>query len=192
MSRQATNTYWEATGRKREHKSILWRRFRSIPFSIDPPSLSILSESFFFIPLLIFWLVFFFFFLKKKKKKKFFFFFFLAFFLSKAFFNPIIEKPEDCVTQKKIINEIFFVFTLAKVSIFLGTRRLCYAEKTKKTTIITPSVYYYIVCTHNLIRSPRLAAFGRTATLRVREVGKFGPYSRYKDWLRRRLLVNIF
>jgi len=42
--------------------------------------------------------------------------------------------------------------------------------------------------TNNRIRSPRLAAFGRTATRRVREVGKFGPYLRYKDWLRRRLL----
>jgi len=42
--------------------------------------------------------------------------------------------------------------------------------------------------TTNRNRSPRLAAFGRTATRRVREVGKFGPYLRYKDWLRRRLL----
>ncbi len=46
----------------------------------------------------------------------------------------------------------------------------------------------YTVCTHNRIRSPRLAAFGRIETRWVREVGKFGPYLRYKDWLRRRLL----
>ena len=46
----------------------------------------------------------------------------------------------------------------------------------------------YFVCTHNRIRSPRLAAFGRIETRWVREVGKFGPYLRYKDWLRRRLL----
>ena len=43
----------------------------------------------------------------------------------------------------------------------------------------------YFVCTHNRIRSPRLAAFGRIETRWVREVGKFGPYLRYKDWLRR-------
>ena len=47
----------------------------------------------------------------------------------------------------------------------------------------------YTVCTHNRIRSPRLAAFGRIETRWVREVGKFGPYLRYKDWLRRRLLA---
>jgi len=46
----------------------------------------------------------------------------------------------------------------------------------------------YNVCTLNRIRSPRLAAFGRIETRWVREVGKFGPYLRYKDWLRRRLL----
>ena len=49
----------------------------------------------------------------------------------------------------------------------------------------------YTVCTHNRIRSPRLAAFGRIETRWVREVGKFGPYLRYKDWLRRRLLVQL-
>ena len=43
----------------------------------------------------------------------------------------------------------------------------------------------YSVCTHNRIRSPRLAAFGRIEIRWVREVGKFGPYLRYKDWLRR-------
>ena len=43
----------------------------------------------------------------------------------------------------------------------------------------------YFVCTHNRIRSPRLAAFGRIEIRWVREVGKFGPYLRYKDWLRR-------
>ena len=46
--------------------------------------------------------------------------------------------------------------------------------------------YYYTACTHNRIRSPRLATFGRIETRWVREVGKFGPYTRYKDWLRRR------
>ena len=43
----------------------------------------------------------------------------------------------------------------------------------------------YFVCTNNRIRSPRLAAFGRIEIRWVREVGKFGPYLRYKDWLRR-------
>ena len=43
----------------------------------------------------------------------------------------------------------------------------------------------YSVCTHNRIRSPRLAAFGRIESRWVREVGKFGPYVSNKDWLRR-------
>ena len=47
------------------------------------------------------------------------------------------------------------------------------------------SIHCYYVCTHNRIRSPRLAAFGRIEIRWVREVGKFGPYLRYKDWLRR-------
>ena len=47
------------------------------------------------------------------------------------------------------------------------------------------SIRCYTVCTHNRIRSPRLAAFGRIEIRWVREVGKFGPYLRYKDWLRR-------
>ena len=51
------------------------------------------------------------------------------------------------------------------------------------------SIRCYTVCTHNRIRSPRLATFGRIETRWVREVGKFGPYLRYKDWLRRRLLA---
>ena len=62
-----------------------------------------------------------------------------------------------------------------------------YNNKTK--TIIwllqKPILCCYTVCTHNRIRSPRLAAFGRIETRWVREVGKFGPYLRYKDWLRR-------
>lgn len=66
----------------------------------------------------------------------------------------------------------------------------------KSLSRIDVSIYYsyhthiytircYFVCTHNRIRSPRLAAFGRIEIRWVREVGKFGPYLRYKDWLRR-------
>ena len=55
--------------------------------------------------------------------------------------------------------------------------------------IILLYIRCYTVCTHNRIRSPRLATFGRIKTRWVREVGKFGPYLRYKDWLRRRLLA---
>ena len=47
------------------------------------------------------------------------------------------------------------------------------------------TIHCYSVCTHNRIRSPRFAAFGRIEIRWVREVGKFGPYLRYKDWLRR-------
>jgi len=54
------------------------------------------------------------------------------------------------------------------------------------------SIRCYTVCTHNRIRSPRLAAFGRIEARWVREFGKIGPYLRYKDWLRRRLLVQLF
>ena len=53
------------------------------------------------------------------------------------------------------------------------------------THTLTPIIRCYFVCTHNRIRSPRLAAFGRIEIRWVREVGKFGPYLRYKDWLRR-------
>ena len=52
-------------------------------------------------------------------------------------------------------------------------------------------IYCYLVCTHNRIRSPRLAAFGRIEIRWVREVGKFGPYLRYKDWLRRWTHIHI-
>ena len=62
---------------------------------------------------------------------------------------------------------------------------------TKSLSMCIYKIYIrcYTVCTHNRIRSPRLAAFGRIETRWVREVGKFGPYLRYKDWLRRRLLA---
>ena len=53
------------------------------------------------------------------------------------------------------------------------------------------STHCYPVCTHNRIRSPRLAAFGRIEIRWVREVGKFGPYLRYKDWLRRWTSVHV-
>jgi len=55
-------------------------------------------------------------------------------------------------TKQKIINSSFLFFFL--------------------------SMRYYIVCTHNRIRSPRLVAFGRIETRWVREIGKFGPYLR--------------
>lgn len=60
------------------------------------------------------------------------------------------------------------------------------AKIEKEFRIFLVFFYYYTVCTHNRIRSPRLATFGRIETRWVREVGKFGPYIRYKDWLRRR------
>ena len=47
-------------------------------------------------------------------------------------------------------------------------------------------------CTDNRIRSLRLTTFDRLEIRWVREVGKFGLYLRYKDWLRRLWVFFIY
>ena len=87
-------------------------------------------------------------------------------------------------------HTIYLVFADLK---FSGVKSLSRTyNKLYIYSIKTNNIRCYTVCTHNRIRSPRLAAFGRIETRWVREVGKFGPYLRYKDWLRRRLLKLIF
>jgi len=78
----------------------------------------------------------------------------------------------------KSLSRIFYFFTL--YTLFSYHTHTSYDH-----ACIKYSIRCYFVCTHNRIRSPRLAAFGRIEIRWVREVGKFGPYLRYKDWLRR-------
>ena len=89
---------------------------------------------------------------------------------------------------KSLFRNIFYFLNKQNMNYLQFFYILC-AKRKKKTNKQT--IRCYTVCTHNRIRSPRLAAFGRIETRWVREVGKFGPYSRYKDWLRRRLLVQL-
>ena len=81
-------------------------------------------------------------------------------------------------------HAIYLVF---KDFAFSGVKSLSHLTYvySSHTRVTIYNIHCYYVCTHNRIRSPRLAAFGRIEIRWVREVGKFGPYLRYKDWLRR-------
>jgi len=89
-----------------------------------------------------------------------------------------------CVLRReKLVS--YFIFTLSS-HIYI---RITHTHTTHTYVFIRRfielTIRCYFVCTHNRTSSQRLAGFGRIEIRWVREVGKFGPYLRYKDWLRR-------